>query len=76
MKRNYRARRAPINVRNNVRTEPCSVEIYTEDVKSGENTIKFAATSIIHRLSSLILPAEVTSVTFEGLTYYPAKQGS
>jgi hypothetical protein len=76
MKRNYRARRAPANVRNNVRIEPCAVQIIAKSIKEGEVILDLGGATTPHRLSSLLLPAEVTSVTFEGLTYYPSKLGS
>jgi hypothetical protein len=78
---NYRRRRLTSNnVKNNVRIEPCSVLI--KDVLiSDEVTISLKNESehiqkSPHRLSSLLIPANVTSVTFEGLTYYPARAGS
>jgi hypothetical protein len=67
--RNYRGRRrAPINVRNNVRVEPVSIVVLeTEYASGGLNSLIFTLPKDIagkpSRISSLILPETISSVT-------------
>jgi hypothetical protein len=67
--RNYRGRRrAPINVRNNVRVEPVSIVVLeTEYASGGLNSLTFTLPKDIagkpSRISSLILPETISSVT-------------
>jgi hypothetical protein len=67
--RNYRGRRrAPINVRNNVRVEPVSIVVLsTEFSADGIYSLTFKlpedAMGKPSRISSLILPETISSVT-------------
>lgn len=84
--KNFRGRRTPINIRNNVRLEPTSVLIISTSptaVLSETNEIESYEASfgqpenISHaRLSSIILPTEVTSVTSGATTYYQSRKGA
>jgi hypothetical protein len=70
-------RRAPLNVRNNVRLEPVST-IVVNTAASG-HTVVIVPTEVqdkMHRLSSVLLPPEVTSMTYEGITYYQGRKGA
>jgi hypothetical protein len=67
--RNYRGRRrAPINVRNNVRVEPVSIVVLSTeyDSKTPFSLIFSVPEDIVgkpSRISSLILPETISSVT-------------
>jgi hypothetical protein len=76
--RNIRGRRrAPLNVRNNVRLEPVSTIVV--NITSGSDVLVPVPTEIkdkMRRLSSVLLPSEVTSLTYEGITYYQSRKGA
>lgn len=81
--KNYRGRRrAPINVRNNVRTEPVSIVILsTQFNATADKQLSFILPADVaerqSRISSLLLPETINSVTdYSGTTYYPARAGS
>jgi hypothetical protein len=67
--RNYRGRRrAPINVRNNVRVEPVSIAVLSTEYDGGvPEPLTFKLPEDImgkpSRISSLILPETISSVT-------------
>jgi hypothetical protein len=77
--RNIRGRRrAPLNVRNNVRLEPVSTIVVntTSDHMNSEVSVPTEIQDKMHRLSSVLLPPEVTSMTYEGITYYQSRKGA
>jgi hypothetical protein len=78
--KNFRGRKAPSNIRNNVRVEPTSTLIESisldNSVSGYELELPADVANKMHRLSSIILPSTVTSVTYEGITYYQARQGA
>jgi hypothetical protein len=75
--RNIRGRRrAPLNVRNNVRLEPVSTMVVSTFSDNGEVDIPTEIQDKMHRLSSVLLPSEVTSMTYEGITYYQSRKGA
>jgi hypothetical protein len=69
-------RRAPLNVRNNVRLEPVSTIVVNLSSNESELTIPTEIKDKMHRLSSVLLPPEVTSMTYEGITYYQSRKGA
>jgi hypothetical protein len=69
-------RRAPLNVRNNVRLEPVSTIVVNLSSNESELTIPTEIQDKMHRLSSVLLPPEVTSMTYEGITYYQSRKGA
>jgi hypothetical protein len=78
--KNRRGRKAPINIRNNVRVEPTSTLITTVPlggrINSYELQIPEDMQGKMHRLSSIILPATISAVTYEGITYYQSRKGA
>jgi hypothetical protein len=78
--KNFRGRKAPSNIRNNVRVEPTSTLIESisldNSVSGYELELPADVATKMHRLSSIILPSTVTAVTYEGITYYQARQGA
>jgi hypothetical protein len=76
--KNFRGRRrAPLNVRNNVRLEPVStVIINTVSGTGAQVSVPTEIQDKMHRLSSVLLPPEVTSMTYEGITYYQSRKGA
>jgi hypothetical protein len=84
--RNFKGRRTPQNIKNNVRIEPTSVYIVSTSPTINESDtqefINYQAQftlpdAITHsRLSSVILPPEVTSITAGVSTYYQSRKGA
>jgi hypothetical protein len=75
--RNIRGRRrAPLNVRNNVRLEPVSTVVVATTSGQIEVEVPTEIQDKMHRLSSVLLPSEVTSMTYEGITYYQSRKGA
>jgi hypothetical protein len=69
-------RRAPLNVRNNVRLEPVSTMVLELNSGFSEVNVPTEIQDKMHRLSSVLLPPEVTSMTYEGITYYQSRKGA
>jgi hypothetical protein len=85
--RNFKGRRTPQNIKNNVRIEPTSVYIVStspETINNGDNeefshyvaNYSLPDTITHSRLSSIILPPEVTSITYGEITYYQSRKGA
>jgi hypothetical protein len=84
--RNYRGRKTPQNIKNNVRVEPTSVlvistapiikESDTQEFLHYEANFELPNEVNRFRVSSIILPPEVTSVTFLDMTYYQSRKGA
>lgn len=84
--RNFKGRKTPQNIKNNVRLEPTSVYIVSTSPQIRETDtqefINYHAeyslpdTISYSRLSSIILPPEVTSITYGEITYYQSRKGA
>jgi hypothetical protein len=80
--KNRKGRKAPSNIRNNVRVEPTSTVITSVKLGASDLSYEFNLDTSnpgitgMHRLSSIILPETISSVTYEGTTYYQARKGA
>jgi hypothetical protein len=80
--KNRKGRKAPSNIRNNVRVEPTSTVITSVKLGASDLNYEFKLDTSnpsitgMHRLSSIILPETISSVTYEGITYYQARKGA